>query len=468
MSKQIQINLPEKLGSIFVEKKRYRGAYGGRGSGKSIGFAEMALMEMMREPMPFLFCRELQNSMKDSVHTLLVAEIMRLGLQDVFTWGESFLRCKNGSYGIFKGLRSNAAEIKSMHGIKRCWVEEAQSVSQKSLDYLLPTIRENGSEIWFTWNPEDELDPVHDMLVTNKPDNAAVVKINWNENPFFPDVLNEERLRVLKYQPQRYDWIWNGNFNTNTEGAVYGKWIAKAESEGRVVASVYDPSLPVFTAWDLGFSDDTAIWWWQVYRNEVRFIDYYENNRESLKHYAEQVYGREIIVDQYGENGKIEKWHFGADIEGISHRKEYKYADHFVPHDAVNKLLAAGGRSIVHQLHELGVKTRVVAATSQQNQIEAMRSTLDLSWFDKDRCKDGIRSLRKYQFLFDEDRNKYLDKPDHDAFSHGCDAAEIVAQVWKSAILSEAKPPPKFFEQQTINELFYGNTGDNSLGYERI
>lgn len=448
---------------------RYRVAYGGRGSGKSIGFAEMALMEMLREPMKFLFCRELQNSIKDSVHGLLVGEVDRLGLNDAFDWGESYFRSKNGSEAIFKGLRSNIAEIKGMHGIKRAWVEEAQSVSQKSMDYLLPTIREDGSEIWFSYNPEDELDPVHDMFVTNTPHNAAVTKINWHDNPFFPDVLEEERLRVLKYQPQRYDWIWNGNFNTNTDGAVYGKWIAIAENEGRIRKDLYDPKLPVKTSWDLGFSDDTAIWWWQQVGNELRFIDYYENNREGVKHYAEQIYGREIIVDEYGNNGVVIKWHFGEEIPECAHRKSYKYANdgHFVPHDAANKLLQAGGRSTVNQLFELGIKTRIVAATSQQNQIEAARSTLEKSWFDVDKCKAGVRALRKYQFLFDDTRNKYLDKPDHDSFSHGCDAYEIVGQVWQSAVKSSQVEKPRFLHDLRAKDVFSLDT-PKTIPYERI
>jgi len=427
----------------------------------------MAIIKAMTEPHPILCCRELQNSIKDSVHSLLVEQIQKMGVSHMFEIGESFIRCPStGAFFLFKGLRTNAAEIKSMNGIKYAWVEEAQSVSQKSLEYLLPTIRVDDSEIWFSWNPLDELDPVHDMLVTNLPENAIVEKINYYDNPFFPNVLEEERQRVLKYQPQRYEWIWEGNFNTNTDGAVYGKWIAAMEREGRIKQNIYDPSLPVMTAWDLGYSDDTAIWWFQVAGNEVRLIDYYENNREGIKHYAEQIYGREITGVIYGENGAVMSFNLGKPIDGAGHRQTYRYSDHYVPHDAANKLMQAGGRSVVNQLHELGVKSRVVAATSQQNQIEAARLTLGNCWADPVMCKDGIRALRKYQFLFDEQRNRYLDKPDHDSFSHANDAFEVIAQVWKSPKKPEEKRKLKPLNEMTFNDII-AQTSHNT-GYDRI
>lgn len=461
----INLKLPQKLAELFKPTHtasgklvRYRGAYGGRGSGKSIGFSDMAIVRMIADPMIFLCCRELQNSIKESVHSLILDRIEALGVGEFFESGESYIRRIDGrGQFLFKGLRSNAAEIKSMNGVKICWVEEAQATSQKSLEFLLPTIREDGSEIWFSWNPNDEEDPVHDMLVTNTPDNAVVAKINWGDNPFFPQVLEDERQRVLKYQPSRYEWIWEGNFNVNTDGSVYGKWINKADSDGRIKSGIYDPDLPVHTAWDLGYSDDTAIVYWQQAGNEVRIIDYYENNREGIKHYIEMLFGREIIVTQYGDNGRVLKWKFGKDIEDHKYRKQYKYGTHYVPHDAANKLLQAGGRSMAHQAHEYGVKMHVVGATSQQNQIEALRVTLEKTWFDFERCKPLVRALRKYQFLFDDVRNRYLDKPDHDQYSHACDAIEIVAQVWKSVIISEDAKKPKTIQTITADELFWGD-----------
>ncbi len=470
----IRVRVSARIGEIFQPRQvngklvRYRGAFGGRGSGKSTDFAQMAVIRKIERPGNFLCCRELQKSIKDSVYSLIREQIYNMGAYECFEVGETFIRSKihPDSQFLFNGLRTNPQEIKSMNRLDVGWIEEAQAVSQKSLDLLLPTVRMDESEIWATWNPQDELDPIHDMLVTNKPENAVVSKVNYYDNPFFPDVLEQERLRTLQFQPNRYDWIWEGMFNTNADGAVYGKWITEMEKQGRIKRDIYDPKLPVFTAWDLGFSDDTAIWWFQVVGNEVRLVDYYENNREGIKHYVEQIYGREIEGIVYGPNGKIMAYRLGETIKDIERRARYRYSDHYVPHDAANKLLQAGGRSIVDQLFEFGIKAKVVQATSQQNQIEALRSTLALTWADPELCKEGLRALRKYQYLFDEDRNKYMDKPDHDSFSHGCDAAEVIAQVWKSAKISPPSTPAKFWNDKTVNELFYGEPQD--AGFEPI
>lgn len=465
---QIKIALPDKVAKIFEGDARYRVAYGGRGSGKSIGFARMLLVKAMSEKCVILCCRELQKSMKDSVHSLLCAEIETLGLQEHFEMGREYLRGKNGTNFLFYGLRSNAAEIKSTQGVKYAWVEEAQAVSDMSLRYLLPTVRLEDSELWFTFNPEDELDPVYDMFVTNQRGRTKVDKINYNDNPFFPKVLDEERLEDLKNSPDKYHWIWEGGFNVNMEAAVYGKWMQKADNEGRIKRGLFDPSLPVYTAWDIGYSDDTAIWWWQVAGGEIRFIDYYEMNREDIKHYAEQVHGREIIVKKRDAiTGRVTEFELGETLEGLERRTKYNYGEHYAPHDAANKLFAAGGRSTVQQFDDFGIRMRVVPSTSQQNQIDATRGVIDIAYYDQEYCKDGIRCMRKYQFKKNENKNSYSKEPDHDlgGYSHGCDAHEIVAQVWKSAKLPEAVKPPRFLESMTINELFEEQPHG---GYERI
>lgn len=456
----VQINLPDKLIPVFTTpNKDYRGAYGGRGAAKTIAFANMAIFDIMRlsdKPWRFLCGRELQKSLKDSVFSVIEAQIKALGVENRFEIGKEFIRCKNGNEFLFYGLRTNIAEVKGLHGVRRTWLEEAQKVSQSSLTYLIPTVMRDFSdcELWASYNPEDEEDPIHKLMVIDADDRTICAKINWYDNPWFPESLNKVRLRDKKHNPQRYEWIWEGAFNANADGAVYGRWIADMERDGRIKEGIYDASLPVHTAWDLGFSDDTAIWFWQSAGNEIRLIDYYENNREGLRHYAEQLLGHEIDVLAYGDNGKVLRWQAGRDIDAIAHRKQYKYGNHFVPHDAANKLLQAGGRSAIDQLFELGIKTKLVAATLQQNQIDAARVSLEKTWVDPVMCKDGLRALRKYQFLFDEQRNKYLDKPDHDAYSHSCDAYEIIGQVWKSNVISAEVKKPRFFQDLTAKEVF--------------
>lgn len=464
MLKPINLRIPEKLGEVFDGQADYRGAYGGRGAAKTIGFAKMAIKDTMAlddKPWKFLCGRELQKSLKDSVFSVIAAQIYEMGVDDAFDVGKEFIRCKNGNEFLFYGLKSNIAEVKGLHGVRRTWLEEAQRVSQSSLTYLIPTVMRDfpDCELWASWNPDDEEDPIHKMFVTDADETVKCIKVNYYDNPWFPESLNKVRLRDLKNNPQRYEWIWEGNFNLNNEASVYGSWMEKARLAGRIKTGIYDPSLPVFSVWDLGYSDDTAIWWFQVLGNEIRLIDYYENNRQGIKHYAEQICGREIPEETivYGPNGKILSSKLGKELEGLNRRTKYTYANHFGPGDASNKLLQAGGRSIVDQLYELGIKMKVVFATAQQQQIEATRVTIDKSWFDPETCAEGIRALKKYQFRFNEDKGSYSKEPDHDfgGYSHGCDAFEIIAQVWKTAKTDIEQPPARFFNDLTAQELFW-------------
>lgn len=221
------------------------------------------------------------------------------------------------------------------------------------------------------------------------------------------------------------------SFTAAIQGAIYARWI----DDSRIKTDIYDPALPVNTAWDLGYDDSTAIIFWQRAGKEVRIIDCYENSGQDIIHYCD-----------------------------ILKSKAYHYGDHFVPHDAANKLLAAGGRSIVQQAHEQGVKMRVVAATSQQNQIEAMRMVLGFTYWERDVCKELLRAMRQYQFEFDEQKNTFRSKPRHDWSSHYADACEIIAQVIKSEVQPEPKAPPKFLEQMTVDELFW----PDEQGYKGI
>lgn len=258
------------------------------------------------------------------------------------------------------------------------------------------------------------------------------------------------------------------SFSAATQGSIYGRWIEKAKDAGRFKEGIFDPSIPVFTSWDLGYSDDTAIWWFQVAGDELRAIDYYHNSRQDMRHYAEQLYGREIPEDkiEFGANGKVLSYSLGEPIAGIAHRAKYNYADNYVPHDAAYKLLQAGGRSVVDQLYEFGIKTRVIAATTQQNQIAAGRSAIDRAWFDPVLCKEGIRCLRQYSFKEGAGENGETGTPKHDIYSHGADAWEGLARVWKSAKIEAPPLRPKFLNEMTVEEIFYGET--TQTGANRI
>lgn len=454
--RQVNLTLPDKLRPVFVGIADYRGAFGGRGGAKTIAFANMALMDILKpaqKPWKFLCGRELQKSLKDSVFSVLSSQVSELGLSDAFDIGKEYLRCKNGNEFLFYGLRTNIAEVKGLHGVRRTWLEEAQRVSQSSLTYLLPTVFRDfeDCELWATWNPDDEDDPIHQLFVQNPPPNTRCEKINWYDNPWFPNSLNKLRLHDQKFNAARYAWIWEGSFNVNPEGAVYAKWI----SQDRTRTGLYDPNLPVHTAWDLGLSDYTTIWFFQAIRGEIRLIDFYENNREDIRHYCEQLAGHEFIVDSVGAQGKI-SYRRGPDIEGLERRRGYNYGDHFLPHDGAYKLFAAGGRSVVEQAFDFGFKMHAIASQRQQAQIDVARKALDVAWFDSEFCAEGLKSLRKYEFEFDEDKQRYKEVPLHNWASHACDAFEVLSQVARSPMMEREKEKPRFLADMTADEIFWG------------
>lgn len=207
---------------------RYKVAWGGRGSGKSWTFASLIVRAAAARPMRVLCARELQISIKDSVHRLLADRIAALGLSGQYQVGESFIRSHAGSEFIFKGLRHNADEIKSMERISICWVEEAHSVSEASWRLLIPTIRAPGSEIWVTFNPDHETDPVYQRFVVAPPPGAIVRRVNYDENPYFPPELEAERAWMQRTDPDGYAHVWLGGFNEKSDTQVLaGKWVAE-------------------------------------------------------------------------------------------------------------------------------------------------------------------------------------------------------------------------------------------------
>lgn len=419
---------------------RYKIYWGGRGGAKSWAFAIALLTIGYSRPIRVLCARELQTSIKDSVHKLLSDVINQYPhFAAHYEIQQTVIKGKNGTEFSFKGLKHNASEIKSYEGVDYVWVEEAQAVSDNSWEVLIPTIRKEGSEIWICFNPKNPTDPTWRRFVEKQRAGSIVKKVGWRDNPFFPSVLEMERQECLKNEPDSYEHIWEGAFDTRFSGAVYAKWVQAAFDEGRVFSSVYDAALPVYTAWDLGYDDATAIVFYQRAGKECRIIDAYEASGEDIEHYCRVVSS-----------------------------KPYRYADHFVPHDAANKLLAAGGRSIVQQMHALGVQTRVVAATSQQNQIEALRKVLVNCYWDKDKCSDLIHAAMAYHFEYDEDRKTFKSKPNHDWSSHYCDALEIIGQVWQEEKMAQNRNIlPKPLQEMTFNEIISeNNQGGNSYPRE--
>lgn len=210
----------------LLKPARYKGAWGGRGSGKSHFFAEMVVEESLAEKTDIVCIREVQKSLNQSVKKLIEAKIEALGVSDHFRILNTHIEAANGGRIIFQGMQNHTADtIKSLEGYRIAWVEEAQSLSQRSLDLLRPTIRMENSELWFSWNPRQSTDPVDALLRGDKtPPCAAVVNANYTENPFLPDVLRAEMEYDRSRDPDKYAHVWLGGYEQHTEARVFKNW----------------------------------------------------------------------------------------------------------------------------------------------------------------------------------------------------------------------------------------------------
>jgi phage terminase large subunit len=249
LAAQLAIGLTDWAQPLLLPK-RYKCLYGGRGSGKSYAMADALLIEGLRRKIRVLCAREFQVSIKDSVHALLKERIAVLQLEDFYRVQDTTIVGANGSSFIFKGIRHNVQSIKSMAGLTHCWIEEAQTISSESWDVLIPTIREEGSEVWAAFNPHQETDKVYQELVTNKPENGYVERVNWDRNPHFTKVLDDERRKMQRTDPDAYSHIWEGGFWEKSDAQILsGKWIVdEFEPEE-------DWNGPYFGA-DFGFAKD--------------------------------------------------------------------------------------------------------------------------------------------------------------------------------------------------------------------
>lgn len=428
---EFQAEIPEVFEDLF-HPKRYKIYYGGRGGSKSWGFADALLIMGTQRPLRILCTRELQKSITDSVHKLLSDQIDSLGLHEFYQIQNKTIIGLNGTEFLFEGLKHNIREIKSKEGIDICWVEEAENVSDASWEILIPTIRKEASEIWISFNTKHPTDATFRRFVLNADEDMIVKKVSYADNPFFPDVLDKERLKLQRDDPEAYKHIWEGEFDTRYSGAIYAKQVARLKEQGRITDKVkWDEAYPVYTAWDLGEDDSTAIWFYQQGGGEIVVLEYYENNNmEGIGHYCEYVQA-----------------------------KPYKYGGHYVPHDAGQKLQAAGGRSIVEQAwRDYKVKMSIIPETTHVQRQEAARKTIPVCFFHETNCADGLDALMFYHYAYDEDKQTFKNKPVHDWSSHGSTAFEILARVWQIKV-----PTVKEMNSREIKNAFFSLRSKHGL-----
>ena len=392
---------PQKLQCLFQpEKSRYRVLYGGRGGAKSWGVARALLIKGAQRPLRILCAREFQTSIRDSVHKLLCDQIIDLRLDGFYEITQTSIRGKNGTEFSFIGLKNNVANVKSYEGVDICWVEEAQTTSRLSWNVLIPTIRKQDSEIWVTFNPELETDETYQRFVIHPPANSVVQKINWSDNPWFPETLDLEKNALRDRDPESYNTVWEGICRQSVDGAVFAREMQMADLEQRITKVVYDPTKPVHAVFDLGWSDATAIWFVQWIGMETRLIRYHEDSQKTISEYLAKM-------QTYG----------------------YVYDTLWLPHDAENKTLAAAGRSIDQIVRAAGYKTKIIPRTPVVDSINAARTLFRNCWFDRENCADGLQCLRHYRFDVDPDTKAFSKNPVHDEYSHGADAFRMLGLV---------------------------------------
>jgi phage terminase large subunit len=390
----------------LLKPARYKGAYGGRGSGKSHFFGEHLVRRCVAEPGTRAVCiRELQRSLAQSSKRLVEDKIALFGVGDCFRVWKDRVETLGDGLIIFQGMQDHTAEsIKSLEGFKIAWIEEAQTLSARSLALLRPTIRVSGSEIWASWNPRRKSDAIDQFLRIDKPDGSAVVKANWRDNPFFPGVLEEERQLDLKLYPDRYDHIWEGDYAKAFEGAYFAGGLVQARVQGRIGRVAPDPLLPLRAFWDLGGSsaaaDAMAIWIVQWVGQEIRVLDYLEGVGQVLAYYVNELRVR-----------------------------GYQKAICHLPHDGVNENNISGKRYVDH-LRE--AEFECVPPMPNQGRgaammrIEAVRRIFPKCWFNEATTEAGRDALGYYHEHKHETRNIGLG-PEHDWSSHAADAFGLMA-----------------------------------------
>jgi len=400
-----QIQIPDKLVPVFEGNARYRGAYGGRGSGKTRTFALMTAIRGYQwgnsgRTGQILCGREFQNSLDDSSLEEIKQAIKAVPFLDkYYECGERYIRSRDGNiHYVFVGLRKSLDAIKSKARILLAWVDEAENVSDMAWQKLIPTVREQESEIWVTWNPESKYSATHQRFRENPPAGAKIVSLNWSDNNWFPKVLSDERLHDKETRPDFYDHIWEGDFLTFSEGAYYSAEMREAKAEGRIREVKYNPAKGVITAWDLGIGDSTSIWFAQFIGTEVHLIDYYEASGVGLDHYAK------VLQD-----------------------KGYVYDQHILPHDVRVKELGSG-MSRLEVLADLGIRqVEIAPQLAIDDGIQAVRSMLTRCWFDEVKSEKGIDCLVNYSRDWDENGKTWRLRPRHDWASHGADAFRYLA-----------------------------------------
>jgi phage terminase large subunit len=397
--------MPDKLIPVFAGEADYRGAYGGRGSGKTRTFAMMTAVRahmwaQAGERGMILCAREFMNSLDESSMAEVKAAIRSAPwLEPHFDIGEKYIRTRDGRIEYaFTGLRHNLESIKSKARIRLLWIDEAEPVSDTAWDVAIPSVREEDAEIWVTWNPKRRGSATDRRFKQDTPSRSKIVELNWRDNKRFPAILDRKRREDMEKRPDSYDHIWEGDYVGLVEGSYYAKQLTAARTKGQIGHVAADPLMTYRAVFDIGGTgaraDAVAIWICQFVGPQVRVLDYYEAVGQPL-----------------------------ATHVGWMRDKGYGKALCVLPHDGVK-------HDMVYDVtYESSLKKAGFEVTVIPNQgrgaalkrIEAGRRLFPNIWFNEESTRGGIEALGAYHERKDEVRGIGLG-PEHDWSSHAADA----------------------------------------------
>ena len=386
----------------FLDPYRYKVAHGGRGSSKSWGIARMLIAKSYAKRERVLCCREYQSAIEESVHALLSNQIHLMRLTSAFEIQAKKITClTTGSVFLFEGLHHNVNKIRSMEGITLVWAEEAEKISKASWDVLIPTIRADDSEIWISFNPDDDLDETWLRFVEDPPPRTYAVSVNYHQNPWFPPVLQEEMETCRRKSQDDYEHIWLGKPRKAMEGAYYAQQMTDVWAEGRVMRVPHNQDAPVQVSFDLGMADSMVLWFAQRRGTEVQVIDCWEFTGTSLIEVIKKLKDSPYIISQI-----------------------------ILPHDGRVRGLITGKRRI-DVVSDMGFSVSEAPSIHDgvgvDDGIRAVKTFLSRCYFDKIKCKRGLKALKRYRTKYNEERKVFDNKPFHDWTSDFADSFRYLA-----------------------------------------
>lgn len=408
------VEIPKKLIPVFSGEADVRGAWGGRGSGKTRTFATMACIRAYmwasagREGI-ILCARQFMNSLEDSSMEEIKHAIRALPwLLPFFDIGERYIRTKCGRvYFKFAGLDRSIDSIKSTARILLCWIDEAEPVTEMALNVLIPTLREEDSELWVTWNPKVKGSAVDRRFRNSRDPRFKVIGINWQDNPKFPAKLNRDRLRDLAERPDAYEHIWEGGYG-NIEGAILARLVGMADRENRITDEVvYDKAgSGIEVTCDLGFRDTASFWYWQRVPGGFNLLKYDGDSGLDADDWIPRIQANIIELGARGV-GKI-----------------------WLPHDAMAKTFQSKHTTMEKFLTGFGAgKVAMIPMTRKSDQISAARAVILKCAFNRTLCERGLDGLRAWEFTFNQDTGVFSKDPLHNWASHPSDAFAYGCQV---------------------------------------